>query len=225
MKHKDKKNLLLLLFVIAVSSAIISGFTPITSWNSSDYYKEEYFTEDYPILFVKDNSYFLVDRMVKDDRLSFNSEHHVYTFFSFFRFETGNPEVYELAPELSDYGAGNTGFFTKSTFSLLLFILSIGGIVVLTYLAYLSIKFFGSKKINYFLYISLGEIVALILFTIGGLYDSLSFNVYNVSSGFSINYGFFIAVFSICLFLILHFKQNLILESNQKELENKKLEF
>ena len=221
MNYKDKKNLLLLLLILAFSSAIISGFTPITTWNSSDYFGEEY---DYDLVIIKDSSYFVIDRMVRDESLHFNSEHHVYYFFSVLRFETGNPEIYEEYPEISDYDVGNTGLFTKSTFNVISFITGFGGLIVFTYLVYLSFKSLGSKKTNYFLYIAIGEILALILFVLAALYSAIELNSYDVSRGFSISYGSLIAVFSICLFLILHFKQDIILENNQKELENKKME-
>jgi len=65
------------------------------------------------------------------------------------------------------------------------------------------------------LYIAIDHIILLTAFLVGSFYSSAYLWNVNVISGKSLSYGFFVAVFSICLFL--HFKQGLLLEDRHNQ--------
>lgn len=216
MNFKNRKNLMLLLIIVGVSTTIISGFTPITTWDSGPYFEQEFGISDPAISLTLDNSYILTHRYIKDLTSDFSSEFHTFKLLNFVIHKTGNPKLYETLPELTDYEVGNTGLLTKTSFNIVGFFIGAISLIALFCLTYFSIKSIGKKKI-YFLYIALGEIFILGIITIGNLYESMYLNSSDLSSGLSIGYGFYIAVFSICLFLFLYFKQDLIL-GNKNEL-------
>jgi len=224
MNFKDKKKLFLILIAVAVVSTLISGFTPISVWDQRDYLLNEFDVENPDVSKTTKNSYILTQIIKKDYTSDFPSEYHSYTFFSFFKYETGDLLLSDKQLGASDYDVGNTGFFTQSIFTMIRLVSVLMGLIIFIYLVFLSVKNLGVKKINYFLYIAIGHIILLAVFLLGCYISYASLWGFDARSGSSIGYGFFVAVFSICLFLFLHFKQGLLLEDKDELTDIDKVE-
>jgi len=129
-----------MLIVVVIVSTIISGFTPITEWNSEYFYEDQYDIYDDDVIITAKNSYFLQHRAIKDFRTGFPSEYHSYQFFHIFLYETGNSELDNEFYSPSDYDEGNTGFFTQSIFNMLGLILVSMTLIVFIYLVFFLLK-------------------------------------------------------------------------------------
>lgn len=219
MNLEDKKNLYKILFLFTIFVTISAQILPVTIFEDKNIYSEIYGIEDIDINLRLEKSVIFSDRILKDSRNS--REHHRYTILSIVSFGIGKDELYEQHPVVTDYDI-NDNMISLSLFNITSFFFTLIGLIFLFFFIYKGIKKLGKKKTNYFLYLSTVEIIVLLLFVL-----SIFVNPYNLSNeeilyGFSLGVGFYVYIFSICLFFVLHFKQDIFLKYENKIQDIKK---
>ncbi len=214
MKEKDKKILLNVIVLVAVILGFISFFAPTISADYSDLLKE--LGTENPEKYIKSKHAPLLHHHITYDFSNPDdpSEYHIYTFFQFFKFETGTyreiNSAHKLNPDL--YYINQASNFLNVFFMLYILMLIILPILLI-YFIYKGIKNIYNKT-RYFLYLFILTLTTCVIFMIGMYYSINSQDINNLgyTDIITIEYGFYLSIATIVLFFLAHILQNYYLE-------------
>lgn len=214
MKEKDKKILLNMIVLVAISLGFISLFAPTISNDYSDLLKklgtenpEKYTKHEITPILIHSIAY---DFSNPDNP----SEYHIYNFFQFLKFETGTPRETDYAHETNpDLYYINQASNFSNIFVMFYIIASITFPLLLIYFIYKGIKNIYNKT-RYFLYVGSIILISVVIFMVGMYYSINSLDIYNL--GYiditTIEYGFYLGIVTIVLFFLAYILQNYYLE-------------
>jgi hypothetical protein len=206
MKNKDKKFILNIFILIAISLIIASIFTPLYSFNTIDHFESEGYTyEDIGFKWIFEYSIIF-------NRWTFTTENLTgikYFIFGFIPFETlqwNKMNINQL--ESTSYNFISEGVEPSSNILLIIAVLVSSIILFISffYFCYKGIKFGVRKKTRYFLYAGVNacliNIISFLAFYFSLIVIESKNDWLKFTNFIKFEYGFIYMLISIVLFLI-----------------------
>jgi len=220
MQEKNKKTILNIIILMAISFAFISLFAPINCIDYSDVLEQNGYEN--PDLYWKiEQSIFLKDFSEYDYRYPDSpQEFHRYTIFHFLKFETGI-STGEFT-SISDYDVSSENNknlqLSNSLINMAGILISFFFFVLFIYFSYKIIKNLENKPGRYILYNAVLFIIIFVSVIISGIYINYLKDVNNLGymDAWYFGYGFYLMIGSIVLFFMAYFLTRYYLDYKEK---------
>lgn len=220
MQEKNKKTILNIIILMAISFAFISLFAPINCIDYSDVLEQNGYEN--PDLYWKKETSFLLNHLSEYDyRNSENhQEFHRYSLFHLLNFETGEPTgEFSTVNDYDILSENNKNPpISYTLYNMLELIISFLLFVIFIFFSVKIINKKSNKKDKYILYNSITILIIFILSIASAFYLNYfkDHNNLGYMDAWTFGYGFYLMIVSITLFFIAYFMKRYFFEFKRK---------
>jgi len=217
MKEKTKKNLLQLIVLAAIASAIVSVVVPIYTLDYSDIWTKQGYEK--PDVYGKLEASIIIWHYTAYDNRDPDSpsEFHDYIIMNIYSFKIGEPFGI-ISSEHAERVYISKLSSLSNLASMFYIVYEVIGFSLIIFFCIKGIKTLNIKKTKYFLYLSIFIFISSVCFTLGSYYffGVVDVDNFGYTNFITFGYGFYTGIISIILFLSAFFIQNYFIDYPDK---------